>query len=190
MIAAAAELVAAENDVAAADARLRPKVLFRTGLSSPLSDSDSKSITAGIVVEHSFFDGGRRKSQVEVRQEELQSLRGDFEDKKRVGQADIEASLAQYRSTRSSLSLIAQQIEVTRAETESIESQLGSGQSNLQQFVEAQIRNYQAEAKQLDLTAEQRELEVRLGASTGRLMQNLQLDVDDILSVPLTSFPG
>jgi adhesin transport system outer membrane protein len=181
LVAAAAELVAAENELAAATARQRPKVVFRTGLDAPLSQEDPQTITAGVVVEHSFFDGGRLSALAEAREEELQSLRGDFEDTKSTGQSSIEASLAQYRSINSSLSLIREQIQVTRSERESIENELGTGQSNIQQFVEAEIRNYRAEARRLQLIAEQRTIEIELGALTGRLMEKLNLDIEGLL---------
>lgn len=181
LVAAAAELVVAESELAAATARQRPKVVFRTGLNAPLSQEDPQTITAGIVVQHSFFDGGRLNAQAEARQEQLQSLRGDFEDTKSAGESSLEASLAEYRSINSSLSLISEQISVTRSERESIENELGSGQSNIQQYVEAEIRNYRAEARRLQLMAEQRTIEVELGALTGRLMEKLNLDVEGLL---------
>jgi adhesin transport system outer membrane protein len=181
LVAAAAELVAAESELAAATARQRPKVVFRTGLNAPLSQEDPQTVTAGIVVQHSFFDGGRLSAQAEAQQEQLQSLRGDFEDTKNTGQSSLEASLAEYRSINSSMALITEQIQVTRSERESIENELGSGQSNIQQYVEAEIRNYRAEARRLQLMAEQRTIEVELGALTGQLMQKLNLDVEGLL---------
>lgn len=181
LVAAAADLVAAESELTAATARQRPNVVFRTGLNAPLSQDDSKTITAGVVVEHSFFDGGRLSAQAEARQDELLSLRADFEDTKSTGKSSIEASLAQYNSINSSLSIIAQQIQVTRSERESIENELGSGQSNIQQFVEAEIRNYRAEDRRLLLIAQQRTIEAEMGALTGRLIEKLNLDVEDLL---------
>lgn len=181
LIAAAAELVATESDVAASEARMKPRVMLSTGLNSPISRNDEEYITAGIVVEHSFFDGGRRRSQSDAVRERLQSLRGDFEDTKSTGQADLEAGLAQYKSIGSSLNLLNKQIQVSREEADSIRNQLGSGQSNLQQFVEAEIRNYQAQARRLQLLAEQRKIEASLGELTGKLLPQLRVNIEDFL---------
>lgn len=178
LVAAAAELLAAESDLEATDAAQRPRISLSTGLSSPLSESDGELITLGVTVDYNVFDGGRQSSQVEARDARLRSLRGDFEDTKSSGQADLEAGIARYRSARSSTSLLDEQIEVIRAEAASLESQLSTGQSDIQQFIEAEIRLYQAQVRRLELIAGQRRLEVQLGSQTGRLLQRLEVDVD------------
>lgn len=181
LAAAAAELLAAESDLAAADAGQRPRISLNTGFNSPLAESDREQLTLGVRIDYNVFDGGRQSSQVEAREERLQSLRGDFEDAKSTGQAELEAGIAQYRSIRSSAALIDEQIGVIRAETESLESQLATGQSDIQQFIEAEIRLYQVQVRRLNLIAAQRKLEVELGSQTGRLLQRLQIDVDSLL---------
>lgn len=181
LAAAAAELIAAESDISIATATTRPNVGVRVGVDSPLSDTSDQSVSAGVVVEYTFSDGGQRQAQITAREERLQSLRGDFEDTKRVSLAEVEAGIAQYQSIGSSLSLLDRQIEVTRAERSDLERQLGSGQSSVQQVVEAEIRIYQAEARRLALVASQRTLEVELGSQTGRLLPQLQINVDGIL---------
>lgn len=181
LAAAAAELVAAENDVSIATATNRPNIGVRVGVDSPLSETSDPSVSAGVVVQYTFYDGGQRAARITSREERLQSLRGDFEDTKRASLAELEAGIAEYQSTMSSLALLDQQIAVSRAERADLETQLGSGQSSVQQVVEAQIRTYQAEARRFALIAAERTLEVELGGQTGRLLSKLQIDVDSLL---------
>jgi len=181
LVATAAELVAAQSDVTAARAESRPNVSLTTGVNAPLTDRSTPRLTAGIQIQHDFFDGGRRSSELQEREERLASLAADFEDTKIASEADLEAALARYRATRSSLSVIGQQIEVIRQENESLASQLSSGQANVQELVEAEIRLYQAQSQRIELIATQRRLEMEITALTGRLSERLQIDVDGLI---------
>lgn len=181
LVAAAAQLVAAQRDVDAAAAQRRPRVSLSAGVNAPLSDQDDAQLTTGLFFEHTLGDGGRRKAEIEAREERLAARQSDFDDTRDEARSDFETALSQYSSLVSSLSVLEDQLEVLDLERETLRSQLASGQSSVRDLVEAEILYYRAQARRIELRAEQNRIEVTLGARTGALLPRLGIEPDGLL---------
>jgi len=178
---AAAELIAAEEDVAAARARFRPRVNLRTSARSPTSSGGNPDATVGIVAEFVFNDGGRRAADVERLERLLQAGQAEFEDAKNAAQVDAQTALARYRSLVQSIGVLEQQIEQLEIERSTLQSQITSGQASIRQLVEAEVAYYQARGRRLEIDSEIRKHEVALGFTTGEFLRNLSINIDAVI---------
>jgi outer membrane protein TolC len=181
LIAAAAELIVAERAVDAAQARTRPTVNVRAGASSPISRSDRPDANVGLVLQHTFSDGGRRAAEIERLNERLQAGRATFEDIKSSARVDVETALSRHRSLRGTISVLEAQIRSLDTERETLRSQIASGQANLRQLVEAEVSYYRAQARLIEVRGELSKLEIALASQTGQLTRKLNIDIDALL---------
>lgn len=181
LVASAAELVAAQRDVDAAAAQRRPRISLSTGVNAPLSDQDDAQVTTGLFLEHTFGDGGRRRAEIEAREERLAARQSDFDDARDEARSDFESALSQYSSLVSSLAVLEEQIEVLDVERETLRSQLASGQSSVRDLVESEILYYRALARQIELRAQRSRIEVMLGSRTGALLPRLGIEPESLL---------
>lgn len=182
LIAAAAELIAAERAVDAAEAQLRPRVNLRAGVNSPLqSSSNRENATLGINLEHVFGDGGRRKAEIERRTEQLQAGRSAFEDTKESTLVEVENVLADHQSLRETISILESQIRELDTERNTLRSQITSGQADIRQIVETEVIYYRARARLIGVRGELTSLEVIMASLTGQLIDKLAIDVDALL---------
>lgn len=178
LVAAAAELVAAKRDVDAAVARRRPQVSLSAGVNTPLSDQNDPQLTAGLFLEHTFSDGGRRKAEIEARRERLATRESEFDDARSAARSDFETALSRYNSLLSSQRVLNEQIEVLDDERETLRSQLASGQSSVRDLVESEILYYRALAREIQQRGERSRIEFTLGARTGALLPRLGIEPD------------
>jgi len=181
LIAAAAELIVAERAVDAAQARTRPTVNLQAGASSPISRSDRPDANVGLVLQHTFSDGGRRAAEIERLNERLQAGRATFEDTKSSARVDVESALSRHRSLRGTISVLESQISALDTERETLRSQIASGQANLRQLVEAEVSYYRAQARLIEVRGELSKLEIGLASQTGQLTRKLNIDIDALL---------
>lgn len=181
LIAAAAELIAAEYAVESARAELRPTVSARAGLNSPLDRNDNPTATVGFVVRYTFGDGGRRKAEISRLDERLQAGRASFEDAKSSVLVEVESALSQHKTLRGTLSVLSAQIRELDTERNTLKSQISSGQANMRQLVESEVLYYRAQARQIEAQGELRALEIGLAAATGQLINKLSIDIDALL---------
>ena len=181
LIAAAAELIVAERAVDAAQARTRPTVSLRAGASSPISRSDRPDANVGLVLQHTFGDGGRRAAEIDRLDERLQAGRATFEDTKSGARVDVENALSRHRSLRDTISVLQAQITALDTERETLRSQIASGQANLRQLVEAEVSYYRAQARLIEIRGELSKLEIGMASQTGHLTRKLNIDIDALL---------
>lgn len=181
LIAAAAELIAAERAVAAAQAEMRPTVSLRTGATSPLGETDNPNFNAGLVLQYKFGDGGRRKAEIERLGEELKAGRATFEDTKSATRVEVETTLSQHRALRQSLSILKSQIQELDVERKTLRSQITSGQSDLRRLVESEILYYRVRSRRIGLRGELAALEITLASVTGQFINKLAIDIDTLL---------
>lgn len=181
LIAAAAELIVAERAVDAAQARTLPTVSLRAGASSPISETDDPSANVGVVLQHTFGDGGRRVAEIERLDERLQAGRATFEDAKANARVEVETALSRHRSLRSVISVLEAQIEALATERSTLGSQIASGQANLRQLVEAEVQYYRAQARLVETNGELAKLEITMASLTGQLTRKLNINIDALL---------
>ena len=181
LIAAAAELISAERAVAAAQAELRPTLSLRTGASSPLGETDAPNFNAGLVLQYTFGDGGRRKAEIERLDEDLQAGRARFEDTKSETRVEVDTTLSRHRALRQSLAVVKAQIEELDVERKTLRSQITSGQSDMRRLVEAEILYYRARSRHISLRGDIAELEITLASLTGQLTEKLDIKIDNLL---------
>ncbi len=178
---AAALLIATERDLEAAQARRRPTVSVRGGVSSPLSETDNPNVNVGLVLSHDFGGGGRRAAEIAALEERVAASRLDFEEGKRTAEQDLEAALARYRAVQRGRARLNEQVEVIESENSTLRSQLSSGQASLGQVVEGEVRLYRARSRQIEMSAEMALIEVGMVALTGQLAARLGIDLDSLL---------
>lgn len=182
LIAAAAELIAAERAVDAAKAQLRPRVSLRSGINSPLqSSSNQENATLGISLEHTFGDGGRRKAEIERRTEQLEAGRSAFEDTKNSTLVEVENVLAEHQSLRETITILDSQIRELDTERNTLRSQITSGQADIRQIVETEVIYYRARARRIAVSGQLISLEIIVASLTGQLIDKLAIDVDGLL---------
>lgn len=181
LIAAAAELIAAERAVVAAQAEMRPTVSLRTGANSPLGDADPPDFNAGLVLQYKFGDGGRRKAEIERLDEQLQAGRATFEDTKSATRVEVETTISRHRALRNSISVLAAQIRELDIERKTLRSQITSGQSDMRRLVESEILYYRARSRHIGLKGELAALEITLASVTGQFINKLAIDIDTLL---------
>jgi len=181
LIAAAAELIAAERAVEVAQARTRPTIRLGAGASSPISRTDNPDANIGLMVQYNFGDGGRRRAEIERLDERLQAERATFEDALSRTSVEIETGLSRHRSLRETVSVLGAQITALDTERNTLRSQITSGQANLRQLVEAEVLYYRARARLIEVRGELTKLEISLASQTGQLTQRLNIDIDTLL---------
>jgi len=181
LIVAAAELIAAERAVEAAEGELRPTVNLRVGASSPTSGSLRRpDANVGLVLQHTFGDGGRRAAEIDRLTEQLQAGRATFEDTKDQTRVDVETALSRHRTLSNTISVLDAQIRELNTERETLRSQIASGQANMRQLVESEVLYYRALARRIDTRGELTSLEIRLASLTGELTSRLSINLNDL----------
>lgn len=181
LISAASELIVAERALDAARAKTRPTVRLRAGVNSPISSTDDTEGNVGLVLEHTFGDGGRRKANIDRLDNQLQAKRAAFEDAKSQARVEVETALSQHRSLRSTISVLQSQIEALDTERKTLRSQISSGQAQLRQLVESEVLHYRAQARLIQIRGELSKLEIILASQTGALTRKLNIDIDTLL---------
>jgi len=76
--------------------------------------------------------------------------------------------------------ILTRQIDVIRDEVEALGSQLTAGGTSLRDYVEALIRLYRAEFDRIDRRGEIARAEIAATASTGKLIETLRIDPEDL----------
>jgi outer membrane protein TolC len=170
---AAAGIVAIDLQLAAAEARMKPKVSLRTGVRSPLSSSDSPDLTAGLYLQHIFGDGGRRQADIDALRARAIAARDDLEDARRQGRASYEGAVASYRALIATQAALASQIDLLATERTTLRSQLASGQANLNQLFDIEVSHYRAVNQSIVTEAELLATGLRVQAGTGSLLRRL-----------------
>lgn len=178
LISAAAELIVAERALEAARAETRPTLRARAGVNSPFSDADEAEGNIGIVLEHTFGDGGRRQANIERLDNRLQANRAAFEDTKSESQVEAETTLSRHQSLRSTIPVLEEQIEALDTERKTLRSQITSGQAQLRELVESEVLHYRAQARLIQIRGDLSNLEIILASQIGRLTEKLNVDVD------------
>ncbi|WP_223429082.1 TolC family protein [Tateyamaria pelophila] len=181
LISAGAQLIAAETEVKEAQAARRPTVSLQTAVNAPVQADEETELTAGLFLEYTFSDGGRRKAEVKARQAQLEASRSIFEDNKEEAEELLEAALANHRSLQQSMGVLNDQVAALKIETDTTKSQLQSGQSSLRDVVEAEVLLYRAMSRKIQTQAELVAIEFEMGANTGQLLPKLQLSLNDFL---------
>lgn len=182
LISAAAEVIVAERALEGAQAENLPTLRARAGVNSPLSDTDDAEGNVGLVLEHTFGDGGRRRANIERLDNRLQATRAAFEDTKSEAQVQAETTLSRHRSLRRTIPVLEAQIEALDTERTTLRSQITSGQAQLRELVESEVLHYRAQARLIQIRGELSKLEIGLASQTGRLTQKLGIGMETLLS--------
>jgi adhesin transport system outer membrane protein len=175
----AAEAVAAEREVAAAEALFSPNVQFRSGVVSPDNGQDEPYLGVGLVLRYVFNDGGRRKAEVEAREAQAESLRSRVTASRDEVAAALEGLVATHAALGRSLEGLEQQIELIDTERASARSKLVLGQSSIGQIVEIEMQSYRAESRAVEIRAERLAIELRVAATVGALAGRIGVELDD-----------
>ncbi len=165
----AADLAAARGAEAEAAAALKPRVSLQAGALSPLDTDDTSNVTAGLRVDYTFGDGGRRKASLEAARARVGALEDKLKEDWQTAEAEMEAALVRLAALEVSMPLVAQKIELSASEAKTARSQIATGQSNLRQLVEAEIENYRARDQHIQMMAEQHLLLLEIAAGAGLL---------------------
>lgn len=182
LISAAAELIVAERALEGARAENRPTVRARAGVDSPVTDATDAEGNIGLVLEHTFGDGGRRRANIEGLDNRLQASRAAFEDTKSEAQVQAETTLSRHKSLRRTIPVLEAQIEALDTERTTLRSQITSGQAQLRELVESEVLHYRAQARLIQIRGELSKLEITLASQTGRLTQKLGIGMEALLS--------
>ncbi|MDC1399287.1 TolC family protein [Yoonia sp.] len=174
----AAELLIADSAVASAEAAFRPRARLQAGVSSPMQDGESTDTSVGLVLQYTFSDGGRRRSQLEVAQARAMAVEAQLVDAQRTLKAELDAALTRLAAIERSMPLVAEQIRLSASEAETSQSQITTGQSTLRQLVEAEIENYRAQDRQIAMQAERQILLLTIAGRTGELGRLIGLQTD------------
>jgi outer membrane protein TolC len=175
---AAVELIVAKNAVSAAKAAFKPKAKFQAGVTSPMQDGESTDISAGLALEYTFSDGGRRKAQLDAAESHMESLKTRLLDAQRSLKLEIESAVQQLKAIELSAPLITQQITLSASGAKTAKSQLATGQANLSQVIDAKIEHYRAEDSQITISAKKLGLKLLIASRTGLLGQLIGLPTD------------
>lgn len=175
LIQGAAEFLVAKSAVESAEAEFRPQAHIKAGLTSPMDRDDSTDATVGIMLNYTFGDGGRRKSQLESTRARLEAADARLADLKRTLRSELSGSLERLFAIERSKPLIDQQIRLSASEAETARSQIATGQSNLRQLIDAELENYRARDRQITIQAEQTALMITIAARTGHAGRKLVL---------------
>lgn len=176
-----ADLIAARNSVAAAESAYRPRARFQAGVTAPLEDSESTDTTAGLVIEYTFGDGGKRQSRLRSATAGVEAATARFADARYSLKTDLESALARLRSLERSMTLVSEKIRLTTSEAETARSQIVTGQSSLRLLVDAEIENFRARDQQVAMRAEMLKLQLSVAARTGALGRVIGLETGDKL---------
>ena len=182
----AADLLGARSAVASSKAAFKPSARIQAGVRSPLGEDETTDTSIGVVVEYTFGDGGRRRSELEAAQTREAAARDQLLDAKQATEAEIQASLSRLAAIEQSMPLVAEQVRLSASEASTARSQIKTGQSNLRQLVEAEIENYRAQDRRLAMRAERMLLMLSIAAQTGELAQQVGLDDKVDVSRPET----
>lgn len=174
----AAELIMARSAVAGAAAAFQPKVRLQAGVTSPMQKDESTDTSLGVVLEYTFGDGGRRKSELKAAEARAEASKTQLADAQRSLKVELDAAVEQLASIQRSMPLVAEQIRLSASEAQTSRSQITTGQSNLRQLVEAEIENYRAQDRQIAMRAERQVLLLTTAARTGELSRRLGLSQD------------
>ena len=169
--AAAAKVLVSQEEVNAAAARLKPTLGFRTGVNSPMSDTDSTDYVAGIEMRWVLGDGGRRRADVEARKARLTTDKETLEALKRKGRMELDIALSKRGSLRDSITMLRAQQTATSEENEILWSQLATGQASVRQLIDAEISAYRSVDRLLAAQAELARLDLELAAQAGLLLK-------------------
>ncbi|TCP61079.1 outer membrane efflux protein [Rhodovulum bhavnagarense] len=151
---AAAELIVAQTGVERATAAFRPRARFQAGVTSPMEQEESTDLSVGLVLEYTFGDGGRRRSELDSARARHAAAEAQLADAQRALKAEIDASLDQLDAIERSMPLVARQITLSASEAKTARSQIATGQTNLRQLIEAEIENYRAQDRHIAMQAE------------------------------------
>jgi outer membrane protein TolC len=165
----AAELAAARGAAAEAEAAFKPKVSLQAAAISPLDTDDTTNVNAGLRVDYTFGDGGRRKAALEAARARVSALEEQLEEEQQVAKARMDAAIEKLATIEASMPLVARKIELSASEAETARSQIATGQSNLRQLVEAEIENYRARDQHIQMLAQQHMLLLEIAAGAGLL---------------------
>ncbi|TCP20000.1 outer membrane protein TolC [Rhodovulum adriaticum] len=177
---AAAELLVSQAALAKATSAFRPSARLQAGVTSPMEQEESTDLSVGLVLEYTFSDGGRRRSELDSAQARHAAAEAQLSDAQRALNAEIEASLDQLDAIEKSMPLVARQITLSASEAKTARSQIATGQANLRQLVEAEIENYRARDRHIALQAERQILLMTIESRTGRLAQRIGLSIGPV----------
>lgn len=181
LVVAAAELIATERALEAAQAERRPTVGLQAGVDSPISETEQADANVGLVLRYTFTNGGRREAEIDRLEERLKAGRAAFENTKSQAEVEVQSALSRYRSLQSTISILDDQIQELNTERNTLRSQIASGQANLRQLVESEVLYYRARARLLEVRGSLRALEVNLAGLTGQLTEKLDIPVETLL---------
>ena len=165
----AAELLVAQAGIGEARSAFKPRARLQAGARSPFASGESIDLTAGLSLEHSFSDGGRRKRQLEASAARVAATDAQLSDAQRGVEAELKAGLTRLASIERTRPLLADKLRLSQSESETSRSQMLTGQSNLSQLVEAEIAIYRAQDQQIAMQAERQILLLTIAARTGAL---------------------
>ncbi len=172
------EVIVAQNAVSAAKAAFKPKAKFQAGVMSPMQAGESSDASVGLLLEYKFSDGGRRRSQVNVAEAQVDSAAAKLLDAQRSFKAEMDAAAHKLKAIELSMPLLAQQIIITAAGAKTAKTQLTTGQANLNRVIETQIESYRAEDAQITMYAENLELQFLIASRTGLLGRLIGLSAE------------
>lgn len=175
----AAEAVAAEREIAAAEAQFKPSVQLRSGVVAPDNGQDEPYLGVGLVLQYTFNDGGRRAAEVEAKQAQAESLRNRVKATREELSAALEGLLSTHAALGRSLEGLERQIGLIDTERASAHSKLVLGQSSIGQIVEIEMQSYRVASRAVEIRAERHAIELRVAAALGALASRIGVELDD-----------
>ena len=165
----AIEVLIAQNEVLAAEAALKPRVVVKSALNMPMDDIGDVDASVGFAVEYIFSDGGRRASVLKIAKSRVNTREARLIDTHRSLIAELDAAIQSLGGIETSDKLFKEKIAYSASEIETIRSQLSTGQANLRQLIDAKVEHYRAEDSNISLIAEKLALKLTILARLGEL---------------------
>ncbi|CAM8669641.1 type_I_sec_TolC, type I secretion outer membrane protein, TolC family [Paracoccaceae bacterium] len=174
--AAAAEVVVAEATERRARAAFSPQVAMQATARSPMDPEDGPTIGVGLELRYSFFEGGKRKSQLSA----ALARRKAAEAQLRAAQSETRASVAAQRAAlRAGLSVL----ELSKASELRVKEELrvaelrdAAGDKDIAAKVELEMSAHSAAEQVIEDRAALYLLEARLAAELGLLSRAIMLE--------------
>jgi adhesin transport system outer membrane protein len=165
----AIEVLIAKNEVLAAEAALKPKVVVKSALNIPMDDVDDADASVGFAVEYIFGDGGRRASALKIAKSRVTTREAKLIDTHRSLIVELDAAIHSLSGIETSDDLLKKKIAFSASEIETARSQLSTGQANLRQLIDAKIEHYRAEDSKISLNSEKLALRLTILSRLGEL---------------------
>lgn len=175
---AAAGVLVSRQELAAAQARMKPSAGLRAGVTSPTSSTDTTDYVVGLELRWILGDGGRRKADVAAKEARLASSQATLEGLKQRGKVELDSGLSRRSALIASLTKLRAQDAATAEENKILWSQLTTGQTSMRQLIDAEITAYRSADRRISAEAELLRLDLEIAGRSGLLLKKIGLEIE------------